>query len=298
MHMYIFFYIYKIDSQLKLIKMKKILVPIDFSEQAIYAAKVAAKIAKQTDSELHLLHMLELPTEIIDPSNFGNASNSPTTLLYMKRAQEKFEKMTKRYFLKDIKVVKSVFFHETFDGIIEESTKQNVDLIVMGSKGVSGFNEILVGSNTEKVVRRSKVPVLVIKNEIENFKIENLIFASDFGPENKKTFPKIVQFAKIFDAKIHLLKVNTVQKFEPTLKTHLKIKDYIKEFDKEMFTINIHNDDSVKMGILNFCDFIDADMIALNTDGYRGLMHFFSGSLSKDLANHAIKPVITFKLED
>lgn len=278
--------------------MKKILVPIDFSKQAEYAAKVAAKIAKQTGSELHLLHMLELPTEIIDPSNYGNADNSPTTLLYMKKAQEKFEKLMKSYFLKDIKVKKSVFFHETFDGIIEESKKEKVDLIVMGSKGVSGFNEILVGSNTEKVVRRSEVPVLVIKNEIENFKIENLIFASNFASENKKTFPKIVEFAKIFDAKIHLLKINTVQKFEPTLKTHLKIKEFIKGFDENDFTINIHNDDSVEMGIRNFGDFIEADMIALNTHGRRGLMHFFSGSLTEDLANHAIRPVITFKLDD
>ena len=278
--------------------MKKILVPIDFSEQAEYAAKVAAKIAKQTGSELHLLHMLELPTDIIDPSNYGNASNSPTTYLYMKRAQEKFEKMTKRFFLKGIKVEKSVFFHETFHGIIEESTKQNVDLIVMGSKGVSGFNEILVGSNTEKVVRKSKVPVLVVKNEIDDFKIKNIVFASNFAPENKKTFPKIVNFAKIFDAKIHLLKINTVQKFEPTLKTHIKIKEFIKGYDEDDFTINIHNDDSVEMGIRNFGDFIDADLIALNTLGRRGLMQFFSGSLTEDLANHALRPVITFKLDD
>ena len=296
--MYIFYYIYKNVSQLKLIQMKKILVPIDFSEQAEYAAKVAAQIAKQTGCELHLLHMLELPTDIIDPSNYGNADNSPTTLLYMKKAQEKFEKLTKRYFLKDIKVTKSVFFHDTFDGIIEESKKQNVDLIVMGSKGVSGFNEILVGSNTEKVVRRSEVPVLVIKNEIENFKIENLIFASNFEIENKKTFPKIVEFAKKFDAKIHLLKINTISKFEPTLKSHLKVKEFIKGFDENDFTINIHNDETVEMGIRNFGDFIDADVIALNTHGRRGLMHFFNGSLTEDLANHAIRPVVTFKLEE
>lgn len=296
---YVYFLLYLQNvSQLKLNKMKKILVPIDFSEQAEFAAKVAAKIAKQTGCELHLLHMLELPTDIIDPSNFGNADNSPTTLLYMKKAQEKFEKLTKRYFLKDIKVKKSVFFHDTFDGIIEESKKQKVDLIVMGSKGVSGFNEILVGSNTEKVVRRSEVPVLVIKNEIEDFKIENMVFASNFAIKNKKVFPKIIEFAKKFDAKIHLLKINTAQKFEPTLKTHLKIKEFIKGFDENDFTINIHNDDSIEMGIRNFGDFINADIIALNTHGRRGLNHLFNGSLSEDLANHALRPVITFKLEE
>ena len=61
--------------------MKKILVPIDFSAQAEYAAK----IVEQTNSELHLLHILELTTEVIDPSNYGKQNNSPFTLLHMKR---------------------------------------------------------------------------------------------------------------------------------------------------------------------------------------------------------------------
>ena len=274
--------------------MKKILVPIDFSEQAEFAAKVAARIAKKTNCEIHFLHMLEIPVDVVDPANQSN--NSPTALMFLKRAQEKFEKLTKRFFLKGIKVTKSVFFHNTFDGIIEESRKHKVDLIVMGSQGVSGFEEMFVGSNTEKVVRHSDVPVLVIKNEIEEFELNNLVFASNFDIGNKKTFKKIVEFAKYFDAKIHLLKVNTPQNFEPTTKTHLKIKEFIKGYNLENHTVNIHNDVTVEMGILNFGKFIEADVIALNTHGRRGLMHFFNGSISKGIANHAVRPVITFKL--
>ena len=275
--------------------MKKILVPIDFSKQAEYAAQVAAKIAKQTNSELHLLHMLELPTDVIDPSNFGSADNSPSTLMYMKRAQEKFEKLTKRYFLKNVKVVKSVFFHETFDGIINESKKQEVDLIVMGSQGASGFEEMFVGSNTEKVVRHSNVPVLVVKNEIDDFELKDIVFASNFNEDAKSTFKKVVAFANIFDAKIHLLKVNTAQSFEPTITSQIKIDAYIKDAGIENYDVNIHNDVSVEMGILNFSKYINCDLIALNTHGRRGLMSFFNGSISKDIANHSMRPVITFK---
>ena len=275
--------------------MKKILVPIDFSKQAEYAAQIAAKIAIQTNSELHLLHMLELPTDVIDPSNFGSSDSSPSTLLYMKRAQEKFEKLTKRYFLKNVKVVKSVFFHETFDGIIQESKKQEVDLIVMGSQGSTGFEEMFVGSNTEKVVRHSAVPVLVVKNEIDDFKLNDIVFASNFNEDAKPTFKKVVAFAKIFDAKIHLLKVNTAQNFEPTIGSQLKIDAYIKDSEIENYSVNIHNDVSVEMGILNFAKYINADLIALNTHGRKGLMNFFNGSVSKDISNHSMRPVITFK---
>ena len=276
--------------------MKSILVPVDFSKQAKYAAKVAAKIAKKTNAKILLLHMLELPTGIIDPSSFGNSSNTPTTLLFLKRAHEKFEEFKELDFLEGIEVEDSVLFHKAYDGIIDESKKHNVDLIVMGSKGTSGLEEMLVGSNTEKVVRNSDIPVVVIKQDVEDFKIENIVFASNFKEENKIAFPKILNFAKLFDSTLHLLKINTIHNFETTKESSDAIKNFISGSDLGEFTLNIYNDVSVESGILNFAKVIDADVIILNTHGRRGLAHLFSGSIGEDLANHAKLPVITFKI--
>ncbi len=276
--------------------MKKILVPIDFSNQAEYAAEVAASIAMQTNSKIYLLHMLELPMEVIDPSNFGNANNSPSSLLYLKRAYEKFEDFKELPFLKGIEVENSVQFHKAYDGIIEESKKQEADLIVMGSRGASGIEEMLVGSNTEKVVRNSEIPVLVIKEPVHNFKIENIVFASNFDFENRIAFQKILNFTSLFNAKLHLLKINTIHNFETTKDSSDAIRNFINDFDLGDFTLNIYNDLSVETGILNFSKVIDADLILLNTHGRRGLAHLFNGSISEDLTNHAKLPVITFKL--
>lgn len=276
--------------------MERILVPIDFSKQAEYAAEVASVIAKQTGSKIFLLHMLELPTGVIDPSSFGNANNSPTALLFLQRAYENFEDFKKLPFLKDIEIEESVQFHKAFDGIIEESQKQNADLIVMGSKGTSGIEEMLVGSNTEKVVRNSEVPVLVIKEPFPNFKIENIVFASNFNFENRSAFQKILDFTSLFNAKLHLLKINTIHNFETTKDSSDAIRNFINDFDLGDFSLNIYNDLSVETGILNFAKVIDADLILLNTHGRRGLAHLFNGSIGEDLTNHAKLPVITFKL--
>jgi nucleotide-binding universal stress UspA family protein len=276
--------------------MKKILVPVDFSVQAEYAAKVAVNIAKLTNSKIYLLHMLELPTGVIDPSNYGSSSNTPTTLLFLKRAYQKFEDFKKLPFFEGVKMQDSVLFHKAYDGIIEESEKHGIDLIVMGSKGTSGLEEMLVGSNTEKVVRNSNVPVLVVKQEIKNFKIENIVFASNFNLDARVTFQKILDFTSIFNAKLHLLKINTIHNFETTKKSSDAIRSFINDFDLENYTLNIYNDVSVELGVLNFAKTIDADMILLNTHGRRGLAHLFSGSISEDLANHAKLPVITFKI--
>ena len=143
--------------------MKRILVPVDFSIQAEYAAKVAASIAKRTNAKIYLLHMLELPSGVIDPTSFGTSNNTPTALLFLKRAHERFEEFKELPFFEGLEMEETVHFHKAYDGIISESTKHKVDLIVMGSRGASGLEEILVGSNTEKVVRNSEIPVLVIK---------------------------------------------------------------------------------------------------------------------------------------
>ena len=276
--------------------MKNILVPIDFSDQAKYAAKVATDIAKLTNSKIYLLHMLELPTGVVDPSNFGSSNNNPTTLLFLKRAHEKFENFKKLPFFEGIKVEDSVQFHKAYDGIINESKKQNVDLIIMGSKGTSGLEEMLIGSNTEKVVRNSNIPVLVIKREVNNFKIKNIVFASNFEQKSKVTFQNILDFTSLFNARLHLLKINTIHNFETTKESSDAIRNFVNDFDLGDYTLNIYNDISVETGILNFANVIDADVILLNTSGRRGLAHLFTGSIGEDLANHAKLPVVTFKI--
>lgn len=275
--------------------MKKILVPIDFSVQAEYAAKAAVNIAKLTGAKIYLLHMLELPVGIIDPSNL-TTSNTPTTLLFLKRATEKFERFKRRPFFDGITIEESVLFHKAFDGIIDESENNDIDLIVMGSKGSSGLEEMLVGSNTEKVVRNSSIPVLVIKKEIPNFKISNIVFPSNFNLDARGAFQDILNFTSIFNAKIHLLKVNTIHNFETTKESSDAIRNFINDFNLDNYTLNIYDDVSVEAGILNFSKVIDADVIVLNTHGRRGLAHLFAGSISEDLANHAQLPVVTFKI--
>lgn len=276
--------------------MKNILVPIDFSVQAEYAARVASDIARRTKSKIFLLHMLELPTGIIDPASYGSSSNTPTSLLFLKRAHEKFEDFKKMSYFDDVEIEDAVLFHKAYDGIIDESKKHKADLIVMGSRGTSGFEEMLVGSNTEKVVRNSDVPVLVIKQEIKKFNVKNIVFASNFKYKNRSSFQKILDFASLFNAKLHLLKINTIHNFETTKESSDAIRNFINDFDLGDYTLNIYNDVSIESGILNFSKAINVDVIVLNTHGRRGLAHLFNGSIGEDLANHAKLPVVTFKL--
>ena len=276
--------------------MKRILVPIDFSQEAEGAARVAARIARRTGSEIYLLHMLELPVNTIDPTEMSTIISEPQAIYFMKLAHEKFDKFKKLPFFDGIKVIESVQFHYAFRGIIKETEKFDIDMIVMGSQGASGLQEMFIGSNTEKVVRRSKVPVLVIKEGNDNFDIKKIVFASNFNDECKKTFQKVLDFTNLFRAELSLLYVNTIHNFNTTRAIEERMSDFIKDFKMCKCTKNIYNDISIENGILSFSREMDADLIALNTHGRSGLSQLFNGSIGQELTNHALRPVITFKI--
>ncbi|MFP4844198.1 universal stress protein [Winogradskyella sp. PE311] len=274
--------------------MKRILVPTDFSEQAENALKVAAMLAKKQDAEIYLLHMMEIPMQQIDPG--AVRSDIPETLFFMKLAHKKFEDLMDSDFLEGITVHETVKADITFNEIKDSCKELNIDLIVMGSHGASGLKEMFIGSNAEKVVRSSDVPVLVIKNQHSSFRIRNFVFASDFKNDNKKTYEQAVEFAILLDAKIHLLMVNTANNFITTYDSKNRINDFISGQNFKNYTINIHNDTTVEQGILNFSKEIDAELIGISTHGRQGIAHFFNTSISEDLVNHAKRPVITFKI--
>ncbi len=274
--------------------MKRILVPVDFSEYSVEALKVAAQIARKNNSELILLHLLELPHQA--NVSIGSGSSIPEIMFFKNKAIAKLEELMDADYLKGINVSEAIEFKNVSEGIIDTSIKNDVNLIVMGSHGTSGFKELLVGSNTEKVVRFSNIPVLVIKKKSEEFKARNFVFASDFSKETRKPFRKMIEFAKIFDSNLFLVMICTPNSFKTTAAAERTISDFIANFDIENYSTHIYNDINIENGIINFANTVDADLIGMCTHGRTGLAHFFNGSIGENLVNHAVKPVITFKM--
>lgn len=274
--------------------MKRILIPVDFSEYSEEAIKVAAQIARENNFEIILLHLLELPNQA--NVAFGNTNSIPEIMFFKNKAISKLEEMMDADHFKGIEVYEAVEFKKVSEGIIDASIKNNVDLIVMGSHGTSGFKESLVGSNTEKVVRFSEIPVLVIKKQGESFVPRNFVFASDFSEETKTPFKKMVEFAKFFKSKLFLVTICTPGSFRTTSSTDKIMNDFISQFEVENYSTHIYNDTNIENGIINFANSVNADLIGICTHGRTGLAHFYNGSIGGDLVNHAIKPVLTFKI--
>ena len=275
--------------------MYKILVPVDFSKKSEFAVKMSSQIGKKIKSEIHLLHLVELPSGIVDMGAGSNFS-IPASMMYLRKVKDKIIHLKNTFFDSDHIIKYSIKFENPFEGIRNYTQKNDINLIVMGSKGVSDFEEMIIGSNTEKVVRTSNIPVVVVKTDNDKFKFKKLVFASNFDDENKAAFVDFLAFAKKFNSQIHLLKINTISNFESSYTTHKKIKDFVKGFNLKRKTITIYNDASVVKGIINFAKEIDADVIALTTHGRSGLSSLFNGSIAKSVSKNVLRPVITFKI--
>lgn len=275
--------------------MKKILVPTDFSEHAEYALRAAAQIAKKIEAEIYLLHMLELPSQMSDMVSKG--SEGPEIIFAIKKAREQFEDIKSKPYLSGLNVTEAVQFEKAFEGIITSSVKNNIDLIVMGSHGVSGFEEMFVGSNTEKVVRTSEIPVLVVKSDVDINAMKNLVFASDFSDEIESSFPKLLNFSEMMGLTVHMLMVITPNNFKTTTHAESLMAKFSKKFlEGKEVKVHTFNDENLEAGILNFSEKVNADIIGISTHGRTGLSHFFNGSVSEDVVNHSKKAVITFKI--
>ena len=274
--------------------MKRILVPTDFSESAINATKAAADIARKTNAELILLHIIELPQEGTDAVQQG--FETPEIMFFKQHAEQKLTEASTSPDLHGLTVYAVLKLGRTLNNVNEVAEANDVDLIVMGSHGASGYKEFFIGSNAEKVVRNSERPVLIIKNNASELKYEKVIFASDFLVENESALTKAIKVLSSFNIRPHFLMVNTVNNFKPT---HIAEEIATKFFEENNITdydFTIYNDLDIENGIINFAEKVNADLIAMGTHGRKGFSRFINGSISEDIVNHANKSVLTFKI--
>lgn len=278
--------------------MKKILVPTDFSEPAENALRVAATLARDHDAEIVVLHMMGLSDAIVTKNESEEVFKA---LYYMRVAEQRFEELLAKDYLQGIQVTDTVHNYTVFSEINEIAKDMDVDLIVMGSIGASGLKEVFVGSNTEKVVRTSEIPVLVIKHAIEQFQPKLGVFACDFLSSSIGPYKRAKRFFEINDIDMQLLYINMPGDFRSTREIEKRILNFLNDAgeDNPLNVLNSvvqYNDYSVEAGIFAYSQVANADLIALPTQGRQGLAHFFSGSIGEDVVNHSDLPVMTFRI--
>lgn len=278
--------------------MKKILVPCDFSEQAVNAFRFAVDVAGQAKGEVHLVHVIELP--VMHDSVLMPVMSFEEALLkeLREKAEKEFKKLIDKY-AAGVKVTNLVIFGAPSRMITDYVTDNAIDLVVMGTKGASGVKEVVIGSNAEKVVRRSPVPVLAIKKYVKPSSIKNIVFPNTLDTETQEDLVmKVKALQNFFRAQIHIVWINTPTNFTPDRITTARLNAFAKRFMFKDFTVSVYNDPFEESGIINYAHSINADMIAMGTRGRKGLAHILSGSVAEDVVNHVDCPIWTYALKN
>ncbi|WP_215222839.1 universal stress protein [Echinicola shivajiensis] len=282
--------------------MKTILVPFDFSEEAENAFDFAKELATITQAHLKLLHVIEIPSA----QNFntvgevglgGDDINNIFVIELVEKRKKQIKAIEEENKDKAYKFSTKMIFGNPYAGISNEVAEIKADLIIMGSKGSSGLEELLIGSNTEKVVRHATCPVITIKGEISPNSIKSIIFASDFSEENEAIIPHLKKLQTNVNAQLHLVKINTPNSFESSRESLAKINSFIDKLKLKDVKVEIYNSDSEEDGIIQYAEDNNIDMIAMATHGRTGFMHLLSGSIAEDVVNHSKRPVWTMKIK-
>ena len=278
--------------------MKRILVPCDFSDPAVQAFKFAIEIALKSRGEIFLLNVVEVPVmheTVLMPTLYFEQS----LMNEMKAtADKKFQKMKDKWGSEGITVSTHVEFGVTITSIRQFIEEKKIDLVVMGTHGASGAREFLIGSNTEKIVRTSLVPVMAIKKSTKLSNVKNIVFPNDLDLENEHLTLKVKELQNFFKATLHILYINSPAFFQRDVDTKMRLKDFAKRFMLKDYTLNVYNDVEQENGINNFTREVKGDLIALATHGRRGISHLVSGSIAEDIVNHVDCPIWTFKNEE
>jgi nucleotide-binding universal stress UspA family protein len=151
-----------------MIELQKILLPTDFSEHAAEAMRYACALADHFDAELHLLHVLEVHISSTPQFGMGLAVSTPARES-SEAAGRALEELIDAAWAKDHRVVCATTDGPAFLGIIRYAKQHDIDMIVMGTHGRSGLPHVLLGSVSERVVRKAPCPVLTVRREGHQF---------------------------------------------------------------------------------------------------------------------------------
>lgn len=147
-----------------MLNVKKILVPTDFSENSELAFKRAVEIAEVFNSEVILLHAIPVENAMVS-TYLGENGYEELKKKLTEESNQMFSKLINKFAQdKKIKVSSLIKFGEPYNEILKTEVEENIDLVVMASHTKSFFEDVFFGSTTEKVVRRSKKSVLVVRD--------------------------------------------------------------------------------------------------------------------------------------
>jgi nucleotide-binding universal stress UspA family protein len=275
---------------------KKILIPIDFSETAMLAIEHGAFMAKLYKADIILAHVIEHSWQkfsIVAPEIKFEMPDNILSLAEQK-LKEVAEKIRKDYGVNSIAISTE---GNICQEIVELVKTENVDVIVMGTHGASGFEEAFMGSNSYKVVTLANTPVLTVQSHSRRIGFSEILLPIDNSEHSRQKVTHAIELAKQYGARIHVLGLLDGDDSEVLDKFKLKI-DQVKLFIEKCelpVVMDIKVGGNQAKNTINYAKQHNADLIVIMTDQEENFTGSFIGPYAQQVVNHSWVPVLSIK---
>lgn len=267
--------------------MKKIIFPTDFSKASESARKVAIDFSLKNEAELYIVNIYQMPYV-----RSGSFSSSLLDVI-KKDSHNKMDALANslKEQYPDLKLIDQCVLGDPIQAICDMSEEIEADMIVMGTHGASGIEEIFLGSNTQAVIKNSTVPVLAIPNGAEFKGVNNLAFASDLNFENSnKAIKTIKTLTKQFDT--HLNIIHFADFLEDSEASEEKVNEVFKDVNYKYLEQLAAN---LERGIADYIKFEEINLFMMIHRKHNFWERLFSSSNSEKRAMHTKVPLLVLK---
>lgn len=269
--------------------MKKILVPTDFSELAENALKYAVHLAKRMNAELLLLHVYSIPVFTENPVLISdNQYLEEEALRGLERLKQTVDGLNS-----DLKVSFAAKVGFAADIIAVHAKDHHVDLIVMGTQGVGYLRERMMGSTASELIRKVKLPVMVIDKHVHFREPKNIVLAVDYKETDDKSVLKPLRnIAEQFHSHVCVLNVYSEANSIPTydeIDENFRLDKALKNITHTFFEVN--NPDAMQ-AINDFVKKHNIDMITVISRKHYLIERIFREPFTQKMAFHSEVPFL------
>lgn len=287
-------------------QVKKILIPVDFSDYSIKACELGINYAYQAGAEVMIMHAYFSPY-------FPSAIPMGDTLAYQVNEEESVQNVLKRVQIdmenictlinrkiQSGELPKVKYNYVLREGLPEEEIlayckEYRPTLIVMGTRGKSQKDMDLIGSVTGEVIEVNKVPVLAIPENVrfnDLGEAKNVAFATSFNQRDLVAFDEFMDIMKGYDIRIHLFNIST-SKDEWNEIRLTGVREYFqKQYPDADITYTVLADGDLLLAIEKFVRDKQIDMIALSTYRRNILARMFNPSIARKMLFHTDTPLL------
>jgi nucleotide-binding universal stress UspA family protein len=263
--------------------MKKILCPIDFSENALNAIHYAMEIAVKENAELILFHACAVNIIPDSSVNFGSNYEARVRRQSQKKILELWNHIIdtkKPWGLKGKAIVKTGFL---IPELVKTVKEEAIDLIIIGTEGAHGLAKAIFGSITATIIGKVGCPVWIVPDGASYTPIKEIVFATDLQFEAGHDLELAIRLAKLFGAHISMLHIHD-HIFMDEMELVEKMENIMNKADYKDISLNICKDPGTKEGIYKFARRMNADLIVMTTESRSFIGNLLSKSLTKEMA--------------